>query len=809
MRNSTAVIALFVVGCSVDSSTTVDDVPDELRGKAPEALWLDLAVQRERTLIVALPAIPDRTMRDDHKARLLATSSELVLEQDWSELPLVQVRAPGLDAAIALLERDEAVAAYEVEQYELTDAQSFPLIGQPTVAAAGKTGSGTAVAVLDTGTDYTRADFGSCTAPGVPSSCKVAFAADFAPADNALDDNGHGTNVAGIVVGVAPATKVLALDVFSGGTASSTNIISAINWAISNRATYNIASMNLSLGGGSSTTTCPSDAMGIALGSARSAGIAPVVASGNSATTNAISSPACAPAAISVGAVYDANVGGLSFSNCTDAATAADRVTCFSNSASFLTVLAPGALITAGGYTMAGTSQAAPHVAGAFAVLHGAFPAESVEQGVTRLTSTGKPILDPRNGITKPRIDLAAAIAASSTDTAPPTGTVVINAGATATRTTAVTLAITASDPSGLGQMCITNTGTCTTFEAFATTKAWTLTSGNGNKTVTVVLRDKLGNTTTTTSPKATILLDTTLPTNGTATATARNASLALAWSGFGDAGSGIASYRVVAAVGTTAPATCTGAAVYAGSTAAFTATGLANGTPVSYRVCALDAAGNLSTGATVTGTPHEVTPPTGTIVINGGAPTTRTLAVNLALAATDDTQVAQMCVTTEATCTAFVAYAAAKTYTLPAGDGLRTLRVWYRDSWGNTSAPASATIRVDTIAPTGGVLSATSSPARINLRWTAAADAGSGLASYRLVGAVGSTVPATACTTGATLYTGAATSFTHAVNSAAMWSYRLCVVDVAGNVSAGTTTTQKALASARTQVSTWFTHAR
>jgi hypothetical protein len=110
-----------------------------------------------------------------------------------------------------------------------------------------------------------------------------------------------------------------------------------------------------------------------------------------------------------VGAVYAANYGGISYSNCVDPTTAADRVTCFSNSASFLSLLAPGALITAGGYTMAGTSQATPHVSGAIAVLRAAFPGDTANQALARLRTTGTPLTDPRNGVTTPRINLAAA----------------------------------------------------------------------------------------------------------------------------------------------------------------------------------------------------------------------------------------------------------------------------------------------------------------------------------------------------------------------------------------------------------------
>ena len=794
------IATMLVAGCGgLGTVASVEDVPLAPRAKAPDALWRALVAQEPRSFIVALsPTVTDKAMWRLHKATLLdaAPSTEREIERDWDELPLVQVRATTVDAALAMLDRDETAAAYDIAQYQPSDAESFPLIGQPAAVAAGKTGDGTAVAVLDTGVDYTRAELGSCTAPGVPAGCRVAYAADFAPNDNLRDENGHGTNVAGIVAGVAPGTKILALDVFNHDGASSTDILSAINWAIANKQTYGIAALNLSLGGGSSAAPCTSDAIGIALATARGAGIAPVVASGNNGYTGALSSPACAPAAISVGAVYDAALGGIRYGSCSDPATAADQITCFSNSASFLTVLAPGALITAGGYTMAGTSQAAPHVAGAMAILRAAFPAETVEQQVARLTGTGKKIRDGRNGVTTSRIDVAAALGTPVSDTTPPTGSVTINGGAAATRTAAVTLAITASDPSGVGQMCVSSTATCNEFQPFAATRAWTLAAGDGRKTVTVFLRDRLGNTTTAAaSPSAAIVLDTAAPTSGSVTAAAGNGQVALSWTGFADAGTGIASYRVVMASGAAAPERCPGDAVYAGTATTATVAGLANGTTYGYRVCAVDGAGNVSTGVAGSATPRpESNPPTGTIKINDGASVTRTRAVTLALAATDDTRVAQMCISDGPACTSFVAYATAASYTFGAGDGTRTLRVWYRDPWGNTSAPATAVIAIDTTAPTGGALTATAAIARLTLSWTAAADPGSGVAGYKLVGTAGTVPPATACTTGTALYTGTATSFVHAVSTRTTWSYRVCAVDGAGNVSEGTTKTATAL---------------
>ena len=85
---------------------------------------------------------------------------------------------------------------------------------------------------------------------------------------------------------------------------------------------------------------------------------------------------------------------------------------------------------------------------------------------------------------------------------------------------------------------------------------------------------------------------------------------LSLAWTGFSDAGTGIVRYRVVGGAGATAPATCSGTAVYEGLATSFVATGLVNGTAYSYRVCAVDAAGNVSTGAVSSATPRLRSPP-------------------------------------------------------------------------------------------------------------------------------------------------------------------------------------------------------
>lgn len=100
-------------------------------------------------------------------------------------------------------------------------------------------------------------------------------------------------------------------------------------------------------------------------------------------------------------------------------------------------------------------------------------------------------------------------------DPAAPSGSVVIDGGATATDTSAVTLGLAASDPAdfstGLTSMRFSNDGTTwSPFQPYATSAAWTLSAGDGTKTVFVQYADAIGNLSAPASD--TIVLDTKAP---------------------------------------------------------------------------------------------------------------------------------------------------------------------------------------------------------------------------------------------------------------------------------------------------------
>lgn len=327
------------------------------------------------------------------------------------------------------------ISIIENERLKPSLAQSLPLIQGNQAHAAGFTGSSQTIAILDTGVDKNHPFFGgrvvseacfSTTNSQSTSVCPGGVQSSTAPGSGmhcSVEGCDHGTHVAGIAAGsnssirgVAPQANIIAIQVFSRfGNEVETwfaDVLRGLERVFALRNQYSIAAANLSLGGGRYTSTCDSTSMAFAavVANLKAAGIATIAASGNEGYTDAVSFPACLSNVVSVGSVSTRNWG-----LCEGATTAQDKVACYSNSASFLSLLAPGSPITSsipnGGYAgNHGTSMAAPHVAGAWALIKQKSPDASVDAVLAALRNTGRAVVDDRNGISKPRINVQAAL---------------------------------------------------------------------------------------------------------------------------------------------------------------------------------------------------------------------------------------------------------------------------------------------------------------------------------------------------------------------------------------------------------------
>lgn len=307
-------------------------------------------------------------------------------------------------------------------------AEAVPLTNSDQVQALGWTGEGVTVAIIDSGVDTDHPDLaGDLVAEACfcTSCCAGGESSAFGPG-SAEDDNGHGTNVAGIVtsdgvvspVGVAPDAKIVAVKVLSAQNTfcCTSDIIAALNWIMVNRPDVDVVNMSL---GTFATYVNNCDTSQAALASTintlRSRGVLSFCSSGNDALGTRMTAPACIAGAISVGAVWDSNVGPQSFGNCSDPTTAADQVTCFTNTSATTDMFAPGAPITSdflfgGTATYYGTSMASPHAAGCAADLLEAAPSLSTSTIEYAMEVSGVPVIDVTNGHAYPRVDCLAAL---------------------------------------------------------------------------------------------------------------------------------------------------------------------------------------------------------------------------------------------------------------------------------------------------------------------------------------------------------------------------------------------------------------
>jgi subtilisin family serine protease len=376
-------------------------------GAVPMRSHVEAVVRFSNTLD---PAANGRLLRSEaggFVVESLRAVPSIQVQRTWKNLSVAVVTLDSVDELDALLNLPGALVLGEPEIF-VAETANLELVGSIPANLLGADGSGSVVAIVDTGVDYTSGAFGSCVSVGSPG-CAVVRSVDTAIDDGQLDASNqrHGTHVSAVALAVAPKSTLAVYDVFSGSSASTVSINTAIDDIVTQKLNgINIVVANFSLGvpvklNENCETTQDLDAL-------LNAGILPVVSAGNSTPGSGPGTfaPACHPGAVGVGAVYD-TAGPSLFC---DPPAVPDHVLCQSNYGRNVDLLAPGFRVGGGGTVLSGTSSASPHVAGAVAALRSAGVATSLE-AFRLLAKSGVSVVDERDGQRIPRLQLEAALA--------------------------------------------------------------------------------------------------------------------------------------------------------------------------------------------------------------------------------------------------------------------------------------------------------------------------------------------------------------------------------------------------------------
>lgn len=428
-RSGTPTVEIASLEQAVKVGLLDADVLAELRanGEARAIVHLDteaIIAQIRRTLgedrAVALIDAMAAAFRASKSTLLASLGPDVQLVEDFDRLGALVVTVRSEAAVLAAL-RSQLVRQVSGErEANLTEpSPRFPpggstTPGRPLFAPPSSFhGDGVAIGVLDTGVD-------NVAYPDYFPTGSIAGTLEAAPDDTKLDDFGHGSHVSSIVLLMAPGASLYVADVFTdvgpspyGGRdvrAGATDVLEGMNWLLGlKQSGVNLRAVNLSLGSGHVPPDVCTDPYHLA--EAWAAGIIPVASAGNFAfykdfehpTTDyqsGLGDPACNPSVLSVGAVTNGT--------CTDGSI--DQVATFSQSSQALDLLAPGVCILAAGGYKDGTSMAAPHVAGAVAVMASAKPAATAYDIWASLIAVGPVVTDPHSGIARHRLDIPAAV---------------------------------------------------------------------------------------------------------------------------------------------------------------------------------------------------------------------------------------------------------------------------------------------------------------------------------------------------------------------------------------------------------------
>ncbi|MDZ4766212.1 MAG: S8 family serine peptidase [Chloroflexota bacterium] len=372
-------------------------------------------------------------------------ASAFQVQRRYSHVPAFSATVDA--AALAALTAHPSVSFVEYDQpTHGHTSESVPALNADDVHALGYTGAGVRVAVVDSGVRLNHPDLApsiiaqQCFTQGncAPSNTNTSANAEDVSTAGSGAGSGHGTNVSGIITsdgivapkGFAPGAQIIPVRVLNGNNSGFvSDWVAGLNWLIANQGTLQTDIINMSLGtfvlyNGSCEANQSSTHNAIQT-LVQTYGVIVFASSGNQGDITSISSPACLPSVLAVGATYDSSLGREpdsgtyqdafgGFPACFDANATLNTITCFTNSNAMVDILAPGrpirsAGITANTSTFSGTSQASPTGAGIAALLLEYAPYLTPVQIEQTLENTGIAVTDTRNGVVRPRIDALAA----------------------------------------------------------------------------------------------------------------------------------------------------------------------------------------------------------------------------------------------------------------------------------------------------------------------------------------------------------------------------------------------------------------
>jgi subtilisin family serine protease len=329
------------------------------------------------------------------------------------------------EGVMALMAQPEVTGIGMDERQAWSLAEAIPVSGVRAVQGMANHGKGEWVAVLDSGIDTNHRDLKKplkqqecfCS----PGCCPNGSSRQSGKG-SAEDDVGHGTLVSSVVVsrgkvaprGAARNAKLLHVKVGSFQGPMTSDSLAALDFIAQEKP--EVRALNMSFGtintykGNCDKRGTSNRARSAAINALRDLGVMTFAASGNDASSKAMSSPACIKKAISVGAVWDADEGGWEFSRCVDPTSSPNQLACFSNRSKTTDIFAPGAFTTGSNFnggvtTSVGTSFSSPLATGCAVLLRKKYPNATVDEVEAAMKASGTRVFDSVSGRQYPALD--------------------------------------------------------------------------------------------------------------------------------------------------------------------------------------------------------------------------------------------------------------------------------------------------------------------------------------------------------------------------------------------------------------------